>query len=213
MIGGGKVAERKVGALLKAGAHIKVVSPAWTPRLKKWRSQKKITGVRRRYREGDLDGALLAFIATDDPRINRAVCEAAGRKGVWVNAAEHPAAGQFILPALLTRGDLTIAVSTGGKSPVLAKKIRADLKEVLKTAWGLEQLFLIALSAKIKGALSKKGVAPRRRREILAALSRSDIGSLFRKGFSDQGWEQIMKISGLQKEEVGGMPHLKGGAE
>jgi len=128
VIGGGAVAERKVEGLLGGGAAVTVVSPTLTPRLTAWVREGRIAHREREYRPADLVGAQLAFVATEDGRVNELVAQDARAAGVWVNAADDPARCDFILPAVLRRGHLVVAVTTGGASPALARAIREELE-------------------------------------------------------------------------------------
>lgn len=131
VVGGGSVAERKVRRLLQAGAAVRVVSPAATPAIERWAAAGRLRLLRRPARAGDLDGALLVLVATDDPTVNRRMAAAAARRGALVNVADDPAACGFLVPSVLRRGDLTVAVSTGGGSPALAKRLRERLADML----------------------------------------------------------------------------------
>ncbi len=128
VIGGGAVAEGKVGGLLAAGAHVTVVSPSLTAKLAAWSRGGRVRHTARAYAPGDLAGHALAFVAVDDPSVAALVAEEGRRLAVWVNAADDPARCDFILPSVLRRGALTVAVSTGGASPALARAIREDLE-------------------------------------------------------------------------------------
>jgi siroheme synthase-like protein len=128
VVGGGPVAERKVDGLLGAGATVTVISSAVTPRLAALTAAGRIRHVARDYRASDLDGQQLAFVATDDGQVNGEVAEEARAKGIWVNAADDPANCAFILPSVLRRGALQVAVATGGASPALSRAIREELE-------------------------------------------------------------------------------------
>jgi precorrin-2 dehydrogenase/sirohydrochlorin ferrochelatase len=128
VVGGGSVAERKVTTLLKAGADITLVSPALTRRLASWAARGRIKEIRRSYRRGDLGQAVLAFTATDSSAVNQAVAREAGKKKILINVADQSSLEGFIVPALFAKRDFMIAVSTGGKSPAMAKKMRDHLK-------------------------------------------------------------------------------------
>ena len=131
VVGGGPVAERKVAGLLEAGARLTVVSPSTTDRLRDWARAARIRLRLREYAAGDLAGHSLVFVATDDGRVNADVARDARAAGVLVNAADDPAHCDFILPAVLRRGELTVAVSTGGASPALARTVRDELDAYL----------------------------------------------------------------------------------
>jgi precorrin-2 dehydrogenase/sirohydrochlorin ferrochelatase len=127
VVGGGKVAERKVLVLLKAGADITVISPSITRRLLRERTRKTIRHISRDFARHDLKGAFLAIAATDSSEINR---EVALRAPALVNVVDVPSECNFIAPSVITRGDLTIAISTGGASPALAKTVRKELEKI-----------------------------------------------------------------------------------
>ncbi|WP_119068583.1 precorrin-2 dehydrogenase/sirohydrochlorin ferrochelatase family protein [Rubrobacter indicoceani] len=131
MVGGGAVAGRKARRLLQARAEVVVISPEVTEEL-----QAMATEVHRRpYESGDLDGAFLAFVATDSREVNARVVEEANERGVMVNVADEPEEGDFVLPSTLRRGGLQVAVSTGGASPVLAREIRKRLEKRFGPEW------------------------------------------------------------------------------
>lgn len=129
VIGGGSVAERKVRSLLAAGASCVVISPDVTEYLDRLSAAGQIELKQRQYREGDLHDAALAFAATDDDAVNVAVCEEAALRGIWVNDAMSPDRSTFHVPAVLTRGDMQVAVSTSGSAPRLASVIRDEVAE------------------------------------------------------------------------------------
>jgi len=131
VVGGGAVAERRIAGLLEAGAAITVIAPALTPALAALASEGRLRHEPRGYRDGDLAGFDLALAATDAGDVNAALAREGRARGVWVNAADDPANCTFILPALVRRGDLTVAVSTGGTSPALARAVREELERYL----------------------------------------------------------------------------------
>lgn len=131
VIGAGSVAARKVKTLLAAGAKVTVISPAAEPAIRKLAAAGKLHWVRRAYRHGDLRGACLVVAATDNLDVNRAVSVDARRRKLLVNCIAPPAAGNFIVPSLIQRGGITLAISTGGASPAFAKRLRLDLERFL----------------------------------------------------------------------------------
>lgn len=131
VVGGGGVANRKARKLLQARAKVVVVSPEVKPEL-----ESVAVEVRRRpYEKGDLEGAFLAFAATDRREVNAAVAREAHERGILVNVADEPSEGSFALPSTLRRGQLQVAVSTGGASPKLAQRIRRELEDVFGYEW------------------------------------------------------------------------------
>ena len=131
VVGGGEVASRKARKLLQAGADVVVSSSE----LKPWLAGAGLEVRERPYRAGDLDGAFLAFTATDSREVNRAVAREARERGIPVNVADRPFEGDFALPSTLSRGGLQVAVSTGGASPALAKRIRGELEGLFGPEW------------------------------------------------------------------------------
>src|SRR5262249_62028395 len=116
-VGGGPVAESKVEGLLAAGARVTVVSPALSERLESWVRAGRIAHAQREYAASDLDGQQLVFSATDRRDVTETVARDARQRGVWVNAADDPKYCDFLLPSVLRRGRLQVAVSTGGARP------------------------------------------------------------------------------------------------
>ena len=128
VIGGGAVAERKIEGLLAAGAEITVVSPELSEGLRLLLVQRSIKHVPRKYQHGDLAGYALAFVATEDRATAAAVFSEARAGGIWVNCADVPSYCDFILPAVIRRGELAIAISSGGASPAATRAIREELE-------------------------------------------------------------------------------------
>lgn len=156
VVGGGSVAEAKVGGLLAAGARVTVVSPELTAMLAAWASEGRIAHRPREYQAEDLDGQHLVFAATDRRAVTEVVAVDARRLGVWVNAADDPAFCDFLLPAVLRRGRFTVAVSTGGASPALAGRVRNDLEAYLPPAY--EEL--VELAAEVRAECLARAFRP-----------------------------------------------------
>jgi siroheme synthase-like protein len=152
VVGGGKVALRKVTALLDCGADITVISPKPHAEMSKLFKNKAIQLVRRNYEPGDLRGAALSIAATHVKKINRKVAEEAKKNGTPVNVVDDSGASDFIIPSSFRRGDLSVAVSTSGMSPALAKKIRVKLEKTI----GIEYAHLLSLIAEIRSEIKKK---------------------------------------------------------
>jgi precorrin-2 dehydrogenase / sirohydrochlorin ferrochelatase len=156
VVGGGPVAERKIAGLLDVGADVTVVSPDACDNILEWSKTKLIEYRARRYEPGDLSGFEIAFIATDDAAVTAQVFREGRSLGVWVNAADDPARCDFILPSVLRRGDLTVAVSTGGKSPALARTIREELELYFTEDYRR----LAQLAADARDELRARGISP-----------------------------------------------------
>jgi uroporphyrin-III C-methyltransferase / precorrin-2 dehydrogenase / sirohydrochlorin ferrochelatase len=155
VIGGGTVAERKVEALLDSGARITVIAPAATAGLRAHAAEGRIRLLVRPYAAGDLGGSRLAYAATDDPAVQRAVHAEARAARVWLNVADQPGLCGFTAPAVVRRGDLTLAVSTAGASPMLARRIR----ERLEADFGPEYSAALLLLRRVRERL-RAGDAP-----------------------------------------------------
>ena len=131
VVGGGIIAQRKVETLLEAGALVTVVSPQITEQLDAYGQSNRISVRQRGFIPSDVDGVSLVISATDDPTTQTEVACIAASKNVLVNTVDKPELCSFIVPAILRRGDITIAISTSGKSPSLAAELRARLDRVL----------------------------------------------------------------------------------
>lgn len=127
VIGGGKIAERKALSLLRAGAELTVISPELTAGLKKEKAKKRIKHIARRYQRGDLKNAFLVIAATDSHEINKRASVDAPE---LINVVDTPGLCNFIVPSVVRRGPLTIAISTSGVSPAISKKIREELEKL-----------------------------------------------------------------------------------
>jgi siroheme synthase-like protein len=142
VVGGGRVAERKVALLLECGADVVVVSPVTTRKLADLAARGAIRLVRRTVRPADLDRVFLAFAATDDALANQNLAHAVRKAGGLANVADAPEACDFLVPSVVRRGDLIIAISTGGGSPALAKRLRQRLEAKIGPEY---EAFLAAL--------------------------------------------------------------------
>jgi len=131
VIGGGYIAARKVEGLLAAGAQIKIISPLLIPELQFIADEGDIIFLPRSYQDGDLEGAFLVIAATDNPAVNQAVWMEAERRGCLINVVDDPQHCNFILPAVVRRGEMNIAISTGGNSPALARRLRERIEKLI----------------------------------------------------------------------------------
>jgi len=129
VIGGGEVALRKVQILLEYGAEVDVISPALAPELIKLAQDNQISTLTREYKDGDLKKAFVVIAATDSDEINRQVAAEARRRSILINVVDDAKYSDFIVPSVMRRGDITITVSTSGKSPALARKLRTQIEQ------------------------------------------------------------------------------------
>ena len=131
VIGGGKEAQHKVRGLLAAGARLTIIAPKLTKELQGRLASGELDILQREYQDGDLAGYEVCMVATDDGAVNAQVAAEGKRQRIWVNAADDPANCDFILPAVVRRGAITLAASTGGTSPALARRLREELEAYL----------------------------------------------------------------------------------
>ncbi len=149
VVGGGAVALQKARALRRAGAEVTAVSPDFSPSFGRLRLRR----LRRPFRPGDVRGRVLVIAATDSSRTNRAVYAVCRRRGIPVNVVDVPELCSFIVPSVLRRGPVVVAISTGGLSPSLAKALRRRLGALLPRSIGRVALRLGAARRKILRAL------------------------------------------------------------
>jgi len=190
VIGGGEVAERKTESLLDTGASVTVISPAVTPRLASLANAKRIELHRRGYVPGDCKEAALVLSATDDPEVSRAVWEEAKAGDILVNTADVPALCDFIMPAVIRRGELTIAISTGGTSPALASRLKEELSQVL----GPEYELLLELLARVRPEIQQRIQDERARKALHYRILDSDVIALLQKNDSDAAARRLREI-------------------
>ncbi len=131
VVGAGRIAARKIEPLLDLGAEVHVIAPAVGAEVRAWADQGRCSLAEREFSPGDLDGAWLAFTATDDPAVNAAVHAVGEAARVWVNSADDPANCSFTMMSVVRRSDLVVAVGTGGRSPALSAHLRRLLNEEL----------------------------------------------------------------------------------
>lgn len=186
VVGGGAVAERKVEGLLVAGAIVTVVSPALTPRLSALVVARRIRHESRAAQPGDVAGFDLAFAATDDDAVNASLAQEGRRRGVWVNAADDAASSDFILPAIVRRGPLTVAVGSGGTSPALVRAIREDLERYL----GPEYADLAELVGDVRRELRARGRSPDA--AIWHEALDAELRALVKAGRQEQARERLL---------------------
>ena len=177
VVGGGRVAERKIRSLLKAGALVRVISPEITEPLFRLERKGGIVHHPRSFRSGDLHGAFLSIAATDDRATNERVSRQALRLRIPVNVVDDPAHSSFIVPSLVKQGDLLVAISTSGQSPALAKLLRQKLQKEI----GPEYSFLLRLLGAVRKRVLSLGWGQKWNQRIFRKLVRDDLLSLIRK--------------------------------
>jgi len=182
VVGGGEVAERKVEMLLACGAEVTVVSPEVAPGLASLCAQGSIRHQKVEFSDSCLEGAFLVIGATDDKNVNEAVWRECQRLHLLVNVVDAPELCNFIAPAVFQQGDLLISISTSGKSPTLAKKIRQDLE----SRYGPEYAELLEILGEMRERVFSVVPEVERRKEVFERLVASEILDLLRRGDAEQ---------------------------
>lgn len=187
VIGGGEIALRKVEGLLDAGAAVTVVSPSLHPDLQTLVDQGRVAYIPREYRPGDLDGFFLAFVGTDDRAVNSLVAREGKERRVWINAIDDPSNCDFIMPGIVRRGDLIVAVSTSGASPAMARKMREELEDFLTEDYAL----MLDLAADVRRELRDRNIVVDA--EVWHSALDSDLRRLLAEGRRDEARKKLLR--------------------
>lgn len=171
VVGGGDVGTRKVMTLLECGATVVVVSPAVTAKIEELSNNALIKLEKRGFKPTDLHQMFLVVGATNNPELNRQIHTGAERLGMLCNIADRPEVCNFILPAIVNRGDLIIAISTSGKSPAFAKKIRKDLEK----EFGTEYEEFLKLMGRIRNKLLSQDHEPEVHKPLFENLIQQNL--------------------------------------
>lgn len=190
VVGGGRVGERKVRGLLRAGASVHIAAPEFTEWLHGQCRAGRVKHVGDCFHHELLDGIDLVFAASSDPSLNHAIAEAARDKGVWCNTATDPLEGSFVLPAVFQRGHLTVAVGTSGASPALASLIRDKLAEQFDDAW----LVVLEMMAMLRGIIQSKGLGTEENQGLFRRVAKLSLVELVRRGERDAAVEAVCGI-------------------
>ena len=178
VIGGGEVASRKLTLLLEAGAQVTVYAPTAGETVRRWAADGKIRHVAQEFRPEMLDGCALVIAATDDKSVNRHVSDAAKARNIPVNVVDQPDLCTFIMPSIIDRSPVIVAVSTGGSSPVLARLIRARLETLIPAGYGR----LAKLAVKFRDRVKQHFTHPPRRRRFWEEVLQGPIAELVYSG-------------------------------
>ena len=171
VVGGDQVAAEKAAALSASGARVRVISPEFCDELLQQAENRRVTLQRKAYEPGDLAGAFVVIAATNDAQLIQAIWTETQERGQLVNIVDVPEYCSFIVPSVLRRGQLTIAVSTEGTNPGLAKRIRQSLEELFPPAYGT----YIQLAALARAYLRENGVSYDRRDDFFSDFFTSDV--------------------------------------
>ena len=196
VIGGGKIAEGKVEGLLAAQAQVTVIAPHLTPRLHELVETKQISYLEREYQSGDLTGAFLVICATDQSEINHEVWQEATANRQLVNVVDDTPRCNFIAPSILRKGDLTIAISTSGKAPALAVR----LKERFQQQLGPEYERFLELAGELREPVARHIPDFETRKALWYELVDSEILDVLARGDEAAAREIISKVVGFEFE-------------
>lgn len=185
MIGGGHIAERKIETLLEAGACVTVIAPHVTDGIRAMADEGRIAWKNKRYEVGDLKGAFCTYAATNDHAVNTAIYDEATRNSQLCNVVDVPPLCNFIVPSIVRRGDLSIAISTSGNSPALAKKLRVDLTEHIGPEWEA----LNDLLGRMRPELKRRYTEEAPRNDVLARMLDAGVLALLREGRANEAEE------------------------
>ena len=197
VVGGGSVAERKALSLLTSGAAVTVLSPQVTEVLAALIQEKKMIHVARYYSQGDVTGFFIVICATDNKAVNKLIAEEAQAVGALVNVVDAPELGNFSVPSQINHGDLLITISTGGKSPALARKLRTELAK----RYGPEYGQYLELLGKARDDM-KKAIRSSKEREIFWRQTiDEDIINLLKNGKIKEAEAKIYNAIGCSRTE------------
>ena len=192
VVGGGDVATRKCRALLAADARVTVIAPKLAVPLRELLEQGLVRHLARKYIKGDIAGTFLVFAATDSHSVNQAVAKEAKTRGILTDVADAPDTGDFATPAVISRGELTITVSTGGEAPFLARWIREELEE----RYGPEYAVLIKLLGRLREKLLTGNRNSSYNNKILYNLLEHDLPAFLKN-------RSAVEINNLLREHCG----------
>lgn len=190
VVGGGTVAERKVLTLLSYGAKVRVISKRVTDTIETLAGEGQLELFRRPYQVTDADNFFLVICATDDEIINQQVADECHQRNILVNVVDDPVKCNFFVPSILQRGALCISISTGGKSPLLAKKIR----ESMEGQFGAEYEEYLELLGDFRTKVITQIPDINMRKEMFTKLIESDVLDLLRQGRREKAKERIEDV-------------------
>ncbi len=196
IVGGGEVAGRKAARLVDCGANVTIISEMLTAGLERLKTAGKIRHIATTYNESLLDIAFLVFGTTDDETVNETIYRDARRRGILVNIADDPYRCDFILPSLFEQGDLQIAVSTGGKSPALARKVRMDLEPLFGPEYGV----FLAILGELRKKIIARGRSSAENKRLFEAVVNSEILEKIRAGERDGVGRLICDLTGVEMD-------------
>ena len=197
IVGGGSIAEQKIEAVLRSATDVTVVSPQITPRIRLWAHQRRIKYQAVEFRAGMTQGYFLVISCTDSEETNRAVYQEARENGALANAVDDPSYCDFYAPAVVSRGEFQIAISTGGNSPALSQHVRRQLEE----DFGPEYESWTAWLGRMREMMRQVLPRTERRKELLMLLAQCKPVKLSNKSIHGGNHGPLEKVrAGSQPE-------------
>ena len=196
VVGGGSVAERKVMTLIESGAEVTVISPYLTSKLQELVEEKNIRHISSIYADEFIERPFLIIAATDDQDTNRKVYQYAKTNNILVNVVDDPELCTFLAPAIVRRGDLTISVSTSGKSPLLSRRIKEDIE----SKYGPEYAELVRLMGEMRSEIIVKYSSSKDRLKAFSKILDSDILDILADGDYDKAKGKAKELANMDAD-------------
>ena len=200
VVGGGEVGERKIRTLLRYGAEVRLVARELTPWLREKCSERSVLLAGSLYQKAHMEGISLAFAATSDMDLNRRIAADAREMGIWCNMASDPSLGSFIVPSVVERGPLSIAVSTSGLSPAIARVLRLKLEGEFGPEWE----FFIGFMGLLREYLKSRNIRDNDSRLLFSELAALPLPEWLKQGGRDECFLRVSEICSpfIGKEEL-----------
>lgn len=209
VVGGTDAAARKIELLLPAGAQVSLIAETVTGEIAQLIADGRIAWAGRRFESDELDGVSIVIVACDDPLVQGRVSQSAQARGIPVNVVDTPALSSFIMPSIVDRGPITIAISTGGTAPALARKLRAEIERALPAAIGRLARFAEIFRGQVRRTLAE----PRARRQFWDRVFEGRVGELALAGDEIAARRELIRLLDSARGEplpAQGMVHLVG---
>ena len=200
IIGGGPVCERKAETMMRYGARVTVVSPNFTPAIEAWASDGKLRIRRKPYDAGDLDGASIVIASTDDEAVNTQIATDCRKRKIPVNVVDVTHLCEFIVPAIVEQGSIQLAVSTGGKSPALARTLKEDLQKFV----GPEYAEINDLLGTLRPSAKRVLPTDTDRKRFFDGIIARGVVEMLRQGRRREAYETIARAcdeAGVERSE------------
>jgi len=200
IIGGGPVCERKAETMMRYGARVTVVSPNFTPAIESWASDGKLRIRRKQYDAGDLGGASIVIASTDDEAVNTQIATDCRKRKIPVNVVDVTHLCEFIVPAIVEQGSIQLAVSTGGKSPALARTLKEDLQKFV----GPEYAEINDLLGTLRPSAKRVLPTDTDRKRFFDGIIARGVVDMLRQGRRREAYETIARAcdeAGVERSE------------